>query len=254
MKLGIVLGSLPVGLRGPLLGEYQEIVRNYTAGRWTPSELSGGKFCEIVFTVLEGYAAGYYSQSPQKPRDFVRACRKLEQNSHVPRSFQILIPRILPAIYEVRNNRGVGHSGGEVDSNLMDATFVVNNSSWVLAELIRVYHNVSVDEAQAIVETLTQRRVPLIWEGTSVRRVLDPKLNLRCQILALLATSSGRIATSDLLLWTEYQNHTYFKKLLRDMHSQRLLELSDNDECVEILPPGDAEAAEIIKSATEGEG
>src|SRR3979411_1915836 len=67
---------------------------------------SGGKFCEIVFTILDGHAKSTYPTSPAKPKRFVDDCRKLENNSHVPRSFQILIPRLLPALYEVRNNRG----------------------------------------------------------------------------------------------------------------------------------------------------
>lgn len=248
MKLGVVLGSLPVGLRDLLLKEYQNIVQNYAESRWTPSELSGGKFCEIAFTIVEGHATGHYPTSPKKPRDFVGACRKLEQNTHVPRSFQILIPRVLPAIYEIRNNRGVGHIGGDVDSNYMDATFIVNNCNWVLSEMIRMYHNISVDEAQSIVNNLVRRRVPIVWEGKSVRRVLNPNLDLRSQILVLVATSAEPVLTSDLLMWTECQNRSYFRSLLRRMHSERLVELSDDKARVEILPPGDKEAEEVIKT------
>jgi hypothetical protein len=113
------LAAIPNGLCEPLIAEYQSIVQNYSEHRWSPSELSGGKFCEIVFTILDGHAKGTYAASPSKPSDFVGDCRKLEQNKHVPRSFQILIPRLLPALFELRNNRGVGHAGGDVDSNHM---------------------------------------------------------------------------------------------------------------------------------------
>ena len=122
------LSAIPDGLRLSLLSEYGSIVQNYSEHRWTPSELSGGKFCEIVFTILDGYAKGSYAVSPSKPSDFVAACRQLEQNKHVPRSFQILVPRLLPALFEVRNNRGVGHVGGDVDPNHMDATFVLSRA------------------------------------------------------------------------------------------------------------------------------
>ncbi len=120
--------AIPAELRQTLIDEYKSIMHNYAEHRWTPSELSGGKFCEIVFAILEGYSKGTYPTAPNKPRDFVGACRKLEQNSHIPRSFQILIPRLLPAIFEVRNNRGVGHAGGDVDPNHMDATFIVTST------------------------------------------------------------------------------------------------------------------------------
>ena len=251
MNPNVVLGSLPQGLRDPLVDEYRAIVQAYCESRWSPSELSGGKFCEIVFTILEGHASSSYVQSPRKPPDFVGACRKLEQNTHVPRSLRILIPRLLPAIYEIRNNRGVGHVGGEVDPNYMDASFVVSSCNWVMAELIRVFHSVSVDEAQIVVDRLVQRRVPIVWEGTGVRRVLNPKLRLRSQILMLLATSSGPVLTSELLTWVEYGNPRYFKTVLRGMHKDRLVELSADDECVEILPPGDEEATKVIKAEAQ---
>jgi len=241
------LAAIPVGLRQPLLTEYQSIVQNYSEHRWSPSELSGGRFCEIVFTILEGHASGNYAAAPSKPRDFVGACRRLEQNTHVPHSFQILIPRVLPALFDVRNDRGVGHSGGDVDPNHMDATFVLSSCNWIMAELVRVYHNLSTEEAQRLADTLVERRIPLIWEGDDMRRVLDPKIKLRPQVLLFLSTApNGRVSTSHLFEWTGYGNRTYFRKLLRQMHDQRLLELSADQERAQILPPGSAEAGAIV--------
>ena len=203
MSAATALGAIPAGLRAPLLSEYRSIVQNYAEHRWSPSELSGGRFCEIVFTILTGYAARTYAEAPSKPKDFVTACRQLEQHKHVPHSFQILIPRLLPALYDVRNNRGVGHVGGDVDPNHMDAIFVLSSSSWILAELVRVYHNLSTREAQQLVDTLVERRIPLIWEGENMRRVLDPNISLKSQLLLLLSTAPGGNAlTGDLLKWT----------------------------------------------------
>lgn len=205
MSVTSALSAIPDGLRSPLLAEYQSIVQNFAEHRWLPSELSGGKFCEIVFTILDGYAKGAYAASPKKPRAFDQACKLLENNSQVPRSFQILIPRLLPALFEVRNNRGVGHAGGDVDPNHMDAVFVLSSCNWVMAELVRVFHNVPIQEAQQIVDKLAERRMPLLWIGDNMRRVLDPKMGLREQILVLLCTSPEKIATNDLKSWTGYK-------------------------------------------------
>lgn len=246
MTNATALASIPTGLRQPLLAEYQSIVQNYAEHRWTPSELSGGKFCEIVYTILDGHAKGAYAASPSKAADFVTACRKLELNTHVPRSFQILIPRLLPALFEVRNNRGVGHSGGDVDPNHMDATFVITSCNWVMAELVRVYHDITTKDAQELVDSLVERRTPLIWEGEDMRRILDPAMTLREQLLLLLATSVGKVAACDLLKWTDYKNRSYFNKLLRELHDARNVELSKDNVYAEILPPGSAEAAKIV--------
>jgi hypothetical protein len=252
MNVTSPLSAIPDGLRLPLLTEYQSIVQNFSEHRWSPSELSGGKFCEIVFTILDGHAKSAYAASPAKPKDFVGACRRLESNAHGPRSFQILIPRILPALYEVRNNRGVGHVGGDVDPNHMDAVFVLTSCNWIMAELIRVFHNVPVKEAQDIVDELAERRMPLLWISDSMRRVLDPSLSLRDQILVLLCTSPAKVFTADLMSWTDYKNTTYFKKLLRLMHKDRLIELSNDAKTAFILPPGDKLATEIVGRHLQG--
>jgi hypothetical protein len=246
MSVATALSAIPAGLRVPLLVEYRSIVQNFAEHRWSPSELSGGKFCEIVFTILDGHAKSAYAASPAKPKRFVEDCRKLENNSHVPRSFQILIPRLLPALYEVRNNRGAGHARGDVDPNHMDAVFVLTSCNWIMAELVRVFHVVSVAEAQEIVDKLVERRTPLIWIGDDMRRVLDPKLSLREQILLLLCTSPRKISTSDLKNWTGYKNASYFKRLLLEMHGERLIELASDGRTALILPPGDKIASELI--------
>jgi hypothetical protein len=245
MDVNAALAPVPQGLRDELFREYRAIIQNYSEHRWSPTELCAGRFCEVVHSILNGYGNGIYPARASKPSDFVGACRKLESNTKVPRSFQILIPRTLPALYEVRNNRGVGHVGGDVDPNHMDATFVVSASNWILAELVRVFHTLSIEEAQQLVDAIAERRVPLIWQGGDVKRVLNPKIETRDQILLLVATSPGKILVKDLRNWTEYKNPSRFVELLRNLHGARLIEFNERNSTVEILPPGSLEASQI---------
>ncbi len=176
-----LLHGVPMGLRTPLIAAYVEIAQNYAEERWEPSELNGGKFCEIVYTILEGAISGTYPSAPSKPPKFVEACRALEQKPADPtrigdRSLRILIPRLLPYLYEIRNNRGVGHVGGEVNPNFSDATSVLSGSNWVMAELVRIYHNVSLADAQSAVDTLVERKLAIVWEFEGIKRVLDPNI------------------------------------------------------------------------------
>ena len=97
-----------------------------------------------------------------------------------------------------------------------------------------------------------ERRIPLIWEGDNMRRVLDPQIKLRPQVLLFLSTTpNGEVNTSDLFDWTGYGNRTYFRKLLREMHGQRLLERSSDEQHAQILPPGSAEAAEVVRNRAQ---
>jgi hypothetical protein len=248
MHLSAVLAAIPQGLRDPLLAEYNSIVSHYLEAKWKPSELSGGLFCEIVYTILDGYGRNSYAAKPTKPNDFPSACRTLEQHANSPRSFRILIPRALPALYEVRNNRNVGHVGGDVDPNEMDASLVLHTTTWVMAELIRVLHQLYMKDAQAIVDKLIERKTPLVWDSGTVKRVLIPTLKRPKQILVLLAATSGAVTCSDMRNWIEEDNEAYFKKVLGALHGNRLIEWNMSQNTITLLPPGTTEAEEIIRS------
>ena len=206
--------------------------------RWSPSELSGGLFCEIVYTIIDGMGRGSFPATPSKPNNIVVACRTLENLTSLPRSLRILIPRMLPPLYDIRNNRGVGHAGGDVDPNYMDSNAVTNMCGWIMAELIRVLHSVTTEEAQKLVDSLVELRVPLVWVANGIKRVLDPNIQTKDQLLILLASENGELCVYTLMSWLDYSNKSYFKKWLTAYHKSRYLEFDRTKDTVIILPPG----------------
>jgi hypothetical protein len=62
-----VLAGLPQGLRDELLECYQGIMSSYAEHRWRASELDGGRFCEIVFSIVEGALKGAFPAKASKP-------------------------------------------------------------------------------------------------------------------------------------------------------------------------------------------
>src|SRR5664280_1781181 len=170
MDLSTFLPTIPDGLKKPLLEEYGIITQKFLEGNWRDSALSGGRFCEVVYTIIDGFGSGTFKTTPSKPSNFVNACKNLENYTHIPRSLQILVSRLLPPLYEVRNNRNVGHVGADVDSNQMDATLVVANASWIMGELIRIFHDTTLENAQDIVDRITSRKIPIIWDLGDVKR------------------------------------------------------------------------------------
>jgi len=247
VNVSTALSTIPPGLRDPLIAEYQNIVQSFLEQRWRPTELSGGLFSEIVYTILAGHAKGTYASKPTKPKDLVTACRQLESNTHVPRSFQILIPRMLPALYEVRSNRNVGHTGGDVDPNHMDSVAVLSMCNWIMGELVRVYHSLSISEAQAVVDALAEVRIPVIWTNGNVKRVLNPSLKLHEQILLLASCTVPSGTAEQLRNWIECEDSKYFMKTVRKLHKGRLLEFDESSGAVQVLPPGTLAVQELIR-------
>jgi hypothetical protein len=248
-----LLSGLPGTLRTELLDCYQEITRNYTEQRWEPAELNGGKLCEVVYSILEGVLTGTYPSKAYKPGNMLDSCRRLEgtpANANRPgdRSLRILIPRLLPFLYEIRNNRGVGHVGGDVDPNHEDAEAVLGMASWVLAELVRIFHGVSLSEAQAAVDALTQRRHRLVWAFEDFKRVLNPSMKKSDQALVLLYSETDWLSVPTLSNWVEYSSVSMFRtRVLHPLHESRMIEFQAASDRARISPLGIARVeAELI--------
>jgi hypothetical protein len=252
-SVATVLGVLPESLRTELVDAFNQIVKNFRERRWEPAELNGGKLCEVVYSILKGYADGTYPAKAKKPKNMVLACQQLENEAlNAPRSIRIQIPRMLIALYEIRNNRNVGHVGGDVDPSHMDAVCVLQMAKWVMAELVRVLHDVSTDEATVIVDNLADRETPLIWEVNGKKRVLTTKLGMRAKTLVLLHASSGPVAEADLVSWIEHSNGSIYRRdVLRPAHRERLIEYDPNARTVEISPLGIAHVEEVLLPAVD---
>lgn len=247
-----VLGAIPPELREPLFRSYAEIATNFAERRWEPSELNSGKFCEIVYTILAGALSGSYALKPSKPKNMALACQSLENvradpNRTGDRSLRILVPRMLVALYDIRSNRGVGHAGGDVDPNLMDATVVYEMASWTLAELVRVFHGVTTQEAQDIADALVERKLALVWDTGKAKRVQDPNMDKGDQALLLLHSQPGWVNDKDLFRWVEYSTVSNFRaNILREYHKKRLLEYDAAGGKVRISPLGSKDVEQRI--------
>lgn len=253
-----LLAGIPASLRDPLLQSYEEIARNYAERRWEPSELNGGKFSEAAYTIIIGSIKGTFPAKPTKPKDMVKACRDLETlpadaNRVGDRSLRILIPRMLQGLYEIRNNRNVGHLGGDVDPNFSDATAVFSVANWILAEIVRIFHAVSTEEAQMTVDELVERKHPLIWEVEGVRRVMDPNMNKTDQTLLLLYSKPAWVLDKELVQWVEYSSLSMFRKhILIPSHDARLMEYDQRQGRVRISPLGSASVEnQILKTRSK---
>ncbi|RSM61591.1 hypothetical protein DMB66_24530 [Actinoplanes sp. ATCC 53533] len=246
--------ALPLTLRADLLSAFSEIVKNYREHRWEPSELNGGKLCEAVYTVCKGWLdGGTYAARAQKPNNFPKTCWEMEvKYASVPnsRSTRILIPRMMLGLYDIRNNRGVGHAGADVDPNHMDATAVLYTAKWLMAELVRVLHTLTTEEASAIVDGLIEREVAWVWVDGDKKRILKKGMTWKQQTLVLLLTEASDVPEADLFRWLEHTGLPSFRKdVLKQLHHDRLIEYDTAARTVRLLPPGVTAAEGLVAPA-----
>ncbi|MGH3381741.1 MAG: hypothetical protein ACRDP6_44140 [Actinoallomurus sp.] len=235
------LAGVPAGLRDLLIVSFNEIATNFAAHRWEPSELNGGKLCETAYTILRSHVDGKWAAKPSKPKDFKQACLDMElvPKAAFPQSVRITTPRLLMALYEIRNNRGVGHAGSDVDPNHMDASLVLAGAKWVMTELVRIFHNVTTAEATDIVDALVERAVPTVWTIGDRRRVLVPGMPMKDQTLLLLYGPAGWVSVADLVKATEYSNPSVYRRVvLQAAHKDGLIEYDDAGRRAHISPLG----------------
>jgi hypothetical protein len=243
-SLGGVLAGLPSPLRRALVREYEAAKRFYREGKWEEASLHAGKLCEITYRILQwrtSGSAGTYTPLGSTVAPFESACRNLANADKAlyPESVRLTIPRMLTALYDIRNKRGVGHVGGAVDPSHMDATVAVSIADWLVAEVVRIFHSLPPAEAERLIEGLIARAVPIIWEVGDRRRILAGDLSARDQAMLLLYYSPTLGAMdADLLQDLEYGNPTRFRKeILAGLHRQRLVEYS-KDGYVMLSPLG----------------
>lgn len=241
------LKGVPEQLRAPLLEEFNKLARHYRESRWEPAELNGGKLCEIVYSILKGHIDGRFPATPSKPGNMVDACNAFASAGAFPRAIRIQIPRMLTALYEIRNNRNVGHVGADVDPNHMDATVVYSMVKWILSELVRIFHAISPEDASAVVDALTEREVPLLWRIGDRTRVLGASLSAKDKTLALLYGTPGALSVRDVAGSIEYKNASQLRqKVLRPAHEADLLHFDNKSDTVIISPIGSRYVEEHI--------
>jgi hypothetical protein len=222
--------AYPANIVDELLKSYREIEQNYSLGKWKASELDAGHFVEGARRLLEHALFGAATPIGTDMSKFNTGALGKYENASGDESLRLLIPRVLWSIYGIRNKRGVGHPG-LVSPNKMDSALILANVKWVLAEFVRLTSGISVSDAQAAVDAITERQLDLLWKHGDITRVQDPKIVTRDQVLLLLYDKSPQ-QSDDLQRAVEYANSTNFKKILKRLHKDRLIEFADSGTCI----------------------
>lgn len=222
IEAGLLGAGIPAALVSETLQTYAEAKKRFHIRDFMPNAVEGGRFTEAVLRILEWQSSGIYTPIGDPLFKADKLILQLESKSHCSDSVRFHIPRALRVIYAIRNKRDTGHLGDGIDPNTQDATLVVSAMDWVLAELIRMHHNVPPAEAQALIEQVVTREVPLIEVFNGKPRILKD-MKASEHLLVLLFWQGQRVAHETLRSWLPASMTANYKRTLKTLHGKHLI-------------------------------
>jgi len=255
LSLELALTSIPSALRKRLVKNYSTLKKQSLESQHDTIGHQAGKLAEVILRVLQNILTGTHIPLSKNLGNFNNECEKLEQTGKTagPEGLRILMPRALLFLYTLRNKRDFGHVGGEVDANEIDALTALRLADWCICELVRVCHNLPLEDAQLLCDAIAKRRLPVVWNIMGKRRVLDTSLSYRDQTLLLLYSDiETGIPTEDLFEWTEHSHRANYRRdILAKLHKDRLIEWDKEVEMAIISPLGINEVENTILLKSE---
>lgn len=223
---------------------YREVEDAFALSQWKSSGISVGHFVEAVRRLIELRLFGEYTPIKNSLRPLNSATLTTYEQGNGDDGYRIHIPRTLVSIYGLRNKRGYGHLSLDV-ANRVDVSFMLSSVQWVVAEVLRIESEYSIEETDRIVSKVTERRLPLIWNSGGVRRILKAGIGLKEQILILLYQAQKGESLDSMVKATEGKA-PYVRRTLRNLHTRRFVEFDEPSGIIRLSPTGNKAAEELL--------
>ncbi len=247
IRAGFVASGVPTELVDELHEAFAEAKRRFYRDDLRPSEIEGARFSEAAFRILEWKAAGSFTSLGDTMPKVPTLMGRLEQATSAPESVRLHIPRALRVIYDFRNKRDVAHLADGINPNFQDATLVVHNMEWVMAELVRLFHNVSANEAHGMIVDLVSKDVPLIQEFDGFPRVLK-QLKASDHVLVLLYWRGAEGASvPELIRWVRAPMRANLRRTLAQLDAKDLVHLAGSSYRLTRLGEADVEERKLLE-------
>lgn len=250
--LNAALGGIPDEFRAKLIEAFVDLKHRGSVGDSKGAASSHTHFCELVLRILQMELMGKTLPFGQHIPDYQKECLLLTNLPSTPNteSQRVVIPRALAFLHTLRNKRGTGHVGGDVQANTIDLATVVRIADWIISELLRLHHKMSLEEAQAFLDRMATRQIPDVWVFGETKRVLRKGLQAPDQTLLLLYGETSPVAVEDVCAWVEYRTVGDFKSnVVTRLHDKRWLECDEND-MVMLTPLGEQEVEKRLLTRT----
>lgn len=224
-----------------LLDAYQKMVRERRAGGLDECLTQAGKFVEHTLRAIEFIRSGSAPSEIKRPAETTRA---IEKDATLPESLRVLIPRVAYGmVYEIRNKRGAVHVK-EIDPREIDASLCVQAASWVVAELLRLYHVGSETAVAEAMAALMRVEMPLI-EILGGEVVVTANVACQTELLLLIGRSAPDGIDRRALGIASRNSAATVSKALQRLSNDRLVHKA-TDGAFHITGPGEKHLAKAI--------
>ena len=188
--------AIPDPVLTQLLDHHRELKRALLTRDWEKCLLRSGKMAETLMKFIHYLRTQKVVKSVSVDKEIQQA----ENDASLPREIRATVTRHVRVLYEHRSNRGGTHTS--FDPNEMDSRVAASVSDWTLAELLRLYGQLSPDDALSLVQALTRRQVPYVEDIDGDLVPLRPAATIRQDIgLVLYKRYPGRVTQADLRKW-----------------------------------------------------
>ncbi|WP_440709746.1 hypothetical protein [Herbiconiux sp. YIM B11900] len=249
VERGLLASGIPADLVHELLEAFTESKRRYFLGDFRPNAVEGGRFSEAALRILQWQASGTYtalSDSHFKAESVITFLSQQAAGS-IPDSVRLHIPRAIRVVYDIRNKRNTAHLSDGIDPNVQDAALVINTLDWILAELVRLHHNVSAGDAQELIEAIVSREVPMIQVFDGMPRILkDLPASDHCLVLLYWAGQRGT-TRQELSDWLPVSMRTNLTRTLNQLHAKHKVHFTPPAVQLTRVGERDVEARKLIQ-------
>src|SRR5260370_26470617 len=98
---------------------------------------SAGKLCETVVRLIQQELSGTFTPFGQQINNMPVECENFAKTPKTSGndSLRLVLPKAISLVYTLRNKRGIGHVGGDVDANAIDGVTIAGVCDWIVCEL-----------------------------------------------------------------------------------------------------------------------
>ncbi len=152
-----------------LIAEFVSQERRYILRDWEPATLDGGQFAEAAARILyhQDSKVLNHKRSVGECLTYVEDPKNANSHQYPDRKSALHTARVIRTIYKFRSDRGAVHIDPEYDANQLDSKLVIENSRWVLSEILRIFWTGDRSVVAAAIREIIQYDIPVIgnYEG-----------------------------------------------------------------------------------------